>query len=91
MTFDEPATEKESKLDVAKDNDESFSNGRPKTPAGSSGPNFIGLHSYNVRRMHTAVKLNEMMKARSIDAQLIFVNLPAPPKHGSDEYCKRTV
>ncbi len=35
----------------------------------------------NVRRMHTAVKLNEVIVQRSHDAQLVVLNLPAPPKN----------
>ncbi|CAH0562337.1 unnamed protein product [Brassicogethes aeneus] len=34
----------------------------------------------NVRRMHTAVKLNEVIVSRSHDAQLVVLNLPGPPK-----------
>lgn len=34
----------------------------------------------NVRRMHTAVKLNEVIVQRSHDAQLVVLNLPTPPK-----------
>ena len=34
----------------------------------------------NVRRMHTAVKLNEVIVQRSNDAQLVVLNLPTPPK-----------
>ncbi|GBM72323.1 Solute carrier family 12 member 4 [Araneus ventricosus] len=34
----------------------------------------------NVRRMHTAVKLNEVITSKSKDAQLVFINLPGPPK-----------
>ncbi|XP_055934757.1 solute carrier family 12 member 7-like isoform X2 [Argiope bruennichi] len=34
----------------------------------------------NVRRMHTAVKLNEVITSKSQDAQLVFINLPGPPK-----------
>lgn len=35
----------------------------------------------NVRRMHTAVKLNEVIVQRSHDAQLVVLNLPAPQKN----------
>lgn len=34
----------------------------------------------NVRRMHTAVKLNEVVVNKSHDAQLVILNLPGPPK-----------
>ncbi|KAL0850918.1 hypothetical protein ABMA28_006827 [Loxostege sticticalis] len=33
-----------------------------------------------VRRMHTAVKLNEVIVTRSHDAQLVILNLPGPPR-----------
>jgi len=39
-----------------------------------------GPDADNVRRMHTAVKLNEVIVQRSQDAQLVVLNLPAPPK-----------
>lgn len=34
----------------------------------------------DVRRMHTAVKLNEVIVDRSHDAQLVILNLPGPPR-----------
>ncbi|XP_053620988.1 solute carrier family 12 member 4 isoform X4 [Plodia interpunctella] len=33
-----------------------------------------------VRRMHTAVKLNEVIVTRSHDSQLVILNLPGPPR-----------
>jgi solute carrier family 12 (potassium/chloride transporter), member 4/6 len=33
-----------------------------------------------VRRMHTAVKLNEVIVNKSHEAQLVILNLPGPPK-----------
>ena len=42
----------------------------------------------NVRRMHTAVKLNEEIVAKSHDAKLVILNLPGPPKIvGKDKDC----
>lgn len=42
----------------------------------------------NVRRMHTAVKLNEAIVAKSHDAKLVILNLPGPPKVvGKDKDC----
>lgn len=35
----------------------------------------------NIRRMHTAVKLNEAIRERSEHAALLILNLPVPPKN----------
>ncbi len=49
------------------------------------------LHSRdqsNVRRMHTAVKLNEVIVNRSHDARLVLLNMPGPPRNTEgDENC----
>lgn len=41
-----------------------------------------------VRKMHTAVRLNELILANSADSQLVLLNLPKPPvaKEGLDDY-----
>lgn len=41
--------------------------------------------SSNVRRMHTAVRLNEAIVERSHAAKLVILNLPGPPKHQAGE------
>lgn len=42
----------------------------------------------NVRRMHTAVKLNEVVVNKSQGAHLVLLNMPGPPKNrGGDENC----
>ncbi|XP_060553505.1 solute carrier family 12 member 4-like isoform X2 [Ruditapes philippinarum] len=39
----------------------------------------------NVKRMHTAVKLNELIQMNSKGSQLVIVNLPPPPKASDGE------
>uniref|UniRef100_A0A8C7JDJ1 Solute carrier family 12 member 7 n=1 Tax=Oncorhynchus kisutch TaxID=8019 RepID=A0A8C7JDJ1_ONCKI len=53
-------------------------------------PPEFNLYSHrnqsNVRRMHTAVKLNEVVVNKSQGAQLVLLNMPGPPKtKGGDE------
>ncbi|XP_074185232.1 solute carrier family 12 member 7 isoform X2 [Rhinolophus sinicus] len=42
----------------------------------------------NVRRMHTAVKLNGVVLSKSQDAQLVLLNMPGPPRNrqGDENY-----
>lgn len=49
---------------------------------------FFNRNQSNVRRMHTAVKLNEVIVNRSHDARLVLLNMPGPPKNtDGDENC----
>ncbi|CDQ74580.1 unnamed protein product [Oncorhynchus mykiss] len=49
-------------------------------------PEWESLNQSNVRRMHTAVKLNEVVVNKSQGAQLVLLNMPGPPKtKGGDE------
>lgn len=50
-----------------------------ETPKSPSKANYKPDEG-NVRRMHTAVKLNEVIVNKSHDAQLVILNLPGPPK-----------
>ncbi|KAM3725768.1 Potassium/chloride cotransporter [Dirofilaria immitis] len=49
---------------------------------------FRMLDKRKVRKMHTAVRLNELILANSADSQLVLLNLPKPPvaKEGLDDY-----
>eukprot|EP00105_Crassostrea_gigas_P044045 XP_019928193.1 PREDICTED: solute carrier family 12 member 4 [Crassostrea gigas] len=51
---------------------------------------YNGVHNKkpdkkNIRRMHTAVRLNEVIIEKSHEAQLVILNLPAPPKTEAGE------
>lgn len=49
-------------------------------------PEWENLNQSNVRRMHTAVKLNEAVVNKSQNAHLVLLNMPGPPKNkGGDE------
>ena len=42
----------------------------------------------NLRRMNTAVKLNQLVKDRSKGTQLLVINLPGPPSDENDwQHC----
>lgn len=47
---------------------------------GFNWTHFFFSENSNVRRMHTAVKLNEAIVAKSHEAKLVILNLPGPPK-----------
>lgn len=61
-----------------------------KSESGSSFEKLINIRpdEANVRRMHTAVKLNEVIVTKSHDAQLVIINLPGPPRvtRGEENY-----
>ncbi|XP_032135049.1 solute carrier family 12 member 7 isoform X1 [Sapajus apella] len=54
----------------------------------SMKPEWGNLDQSNVRRMHTAVKLNGVVLSKSQDAQLVLLNMPGPPKNrqGDENY-----
>uniref|UniRef100_A0A669DFD4 Solute carrier family 12 member 6 n=1 Tax=Oreochromis niloticus TaxID=8128 RepID=A0A669DFD4_ORENI len=51
------------------------------TPEGFRDMLSIRPDHSNVRRMHTAVKLNEVIVNRSHDARVVLLNMPGPPKN----------
>ncbi|XP_054863079.1 solute carrier family 12 member 7 isoform X8 [Amphiprion ocellaris] len=49
-------------------------------------PEWESLNQSNVRRMHTAIKLNEVVVNKSQGAHLVLLNMPGPPRNrGGDE------
>ncbi|XP_070830482.1 solute carrier family 12 member 7-like isoform X3 [Chaetodon trifascialis] len=48
-------------------------------------PEWETLNQSNVRRMHTAVKLNEVVVKKSQNSQLVLLNMPGPPKNKKGE------
>uniref|UniRef100_A0A9J8DMJ5 Solute carrier family 12 member 7b n=1 Tax=Cyprinus carpio carpio TaxID=630221 RepID=A0A9J8DMJ5_CYPCA len=52
----------------------------------SMKPEWESLNQSNVRCMHTAIKLNEVVANKSQGAHLVLLNMPGPPKNrGGDE------
>lgn len=51
-------------------------------------PEWENLNQTNVRRMHTAVKLNDVVVKKSQNSQLVLLNMPGPPKNkkGDENY-----
>lgn len=51
-------------------------------------PLFPLRNQSNVRRMHTALRLNEVIIKKSSEAKLVLLNMPGPPKNRTgDENC----
>lgn len=57
-----------------------YSKRAKKVNEGNLHNNLYFRNEANVRRMHTAVKLNEVIVNKSHDSQLVILNLPGPPK-----------
>ncbi|XP_067626916.1 solute carrier family 12 member 4 isoform X4 [Eurosta solidaginis] len=53
---------------------------KPEKKSGGNANKTLKPDEINVRRMHTAVKLNEVIVNKSQDAQLVIMNLPGPPR-----------
>ncbi|XP_068196322.1 solute carrier family 12 member 7-like isoform X2 [Antennarius striatus] len=51
-------------------------------------PEWENLNQSNVRRMHTAVRLNGVVVEKSQNSQLVLLNMPGPPKNkkGDENY-----
>uniref|UniRef100_A0A672JN23 Solute carrier family 12 member 5a n=1 Tax=Salarias fasciatus TaxID=181472 RepID=A0A672JN23_SALFA len=73
--------------------------GEPAKPPGAATPEGIkdifnmkpeweNLNQFNVRRMHTALRLNEVIVKKSSEAKLVLLNMPGPPKNrtGDENY-----
>ncbi|XP_029286568.1 solute carrier family 12 member 5 [Cottoperca gobio] len=73
--------------------------GEPDKPPGAATPEGIkdifnmkpeweNLNQSNVRRMHTALRLNEVIIKKSSEAKLVLLNMPGPPKNrtGDENY-----
>lgn len=73
--------------------------GEPAKPPGAATPEGIkdifnmkpeweNLNHSNVRRMHTALRLNEVIVKKSSEAKLVLLNMPGPPRNrtGDENY-----
>ncbi|XP_066521954.1 LOW QUALITY PROTEIN: solute carrier family 12 member 5 [Hoplias malabaricus] len=51
-------------------------------------PEWENLNQSNVRRMHTALRLNHEIKKKSQEAKLVLLNMPGPPRNrtGDENY-----
>ncbi|XP_057683508.1 solute carrier family 12 member 5b isoform X3 [Corythoichthys intestinalis] len=54
----------------------------------SMKPEWENLNQTDVRRMHTALRLNEVITKKSKEAKLVLLNMPGPPKNrmGEENY-----
>lgn len=61
---------------------------RAPTPDGLEDLLSIRPDHSNVRRMHTAIRLNEVIVNKSHDARLVLLNMPGPPRNqdGDENY-----
>uniref|UniRef100_A0A671TGV9 Solute carrier family 12 member 5-like n=1 Tax=Sparus aurata TaxID=8175 RepID=A0A671TGV9_SPAAU len=68
--------------------------GEPAKPPGAATPEGIKdifnmkPNQSNVRRMHTALRLNEVIIKKSSEAKLVLLNMPGPPRNrtGDENY-----
>ncbi|CAL8368947.1 unnamed protein product [Boreogadus saida] len=51
----------------------------------SMRPEWENLNRSNVRRMHTAVKLNAAVLTKSQNAELVLLNMPGPPRNAEGD------
>ncbi|VDM49996.1 unnamed protein product [Toxocara canis] len=84
---DHPLSESHSRVHFSEDNESKKDENNDGLKA-HGGEKYGNVRSFNVRKMHTAVRLNELMRQRSGDAQLVIVNLPGSPLEGTGQYCK---
>ncbi|XP_056126545.1 solute carrier family 12 member 5 isoform X4 [Rhinichthys klamathensis goyatoka] len=65
--------------------------GEKAKPVGATTPEAIKdlfnmkPNQSNVRRMHTALRLNEVIMKKSQEAKLVLLNMPGPPKNRSGD------
>uniref|UniRef100_A0A3Q3JDN8 Solute carrier family 12 member 5a n=1 Tax=Monopterus albus TaxID=43700 RepID=A0A3Q3JDN8_MONAL len=57
----------------------------PATPEGIKDIFNMKPNQSNVRRMHTALRLNEVIIKKSSEAKLVLLNMPGPPKNRSGD------
>jgi len=84
---DVPEIEEDAEIE-AEEIEEDNKREQEKTPTKNNMKKLLDIKpdEDNVRRMHTAVKLNEVIVTKSHDAKLVIINLPSPPKSTAPEY-----